>query len=201
MPIILPEPTPLNIFLYLAFTALAAGMGPFDYFGAMPMRYSKFRGEKGIASRAGMFFLYFVPLLAALGFCLPYLTHLSLVQAILLLALLLHYAKRCLEVLFLHKYSGPMDVLTTLSIAGFYTLVAAGISALNASSAGAPRRAVLAWDAFLCGWRVPLTFGITNSWPICVKIQAVTLSRAAAGSSGWPARIISSNCWPGWGWR
>lgn len=131
--IIFPEPTTLNIVLYIAFGVLAASMGPFDYFGAMPMRYSKFRADKGIPSRAGMFMLYFLPLLAALEFALSYLTHPSLIQAIVLLSLLLHYTKRCLEVLFLHKYSGPMEVMTTLSIASFYTVLAAGSSALNAS--------------------------------------------------------------------
>lgn len=136
--IIFPEATPLNIILYTAFGALALSMGPFDYFGAMPMRYSKFRAESGIPSRAGMFLLYFVPLLAALGFSLPYLTHPSLVQTILLASLLLHYTKRCLEVLFLHKYSGPMEILTTLAITGFYTLVAAGASALNATPLARP---------------------------------------------------------------
>ena len=130
---ILPEPTPLNLFLYGAFALLAAGMGPFDYFGPMPMRYSKFRGKSGISSRAGMFFIYFIPLLAALAFSRSYLTQPSLLQAILLLAVLGHFAKRCLEVLFLHKYSGPMDIFTTLSITGFYALVAAGIVSLNAA--------------------------------------------------------------------
>ncbi|MCG2785039.1 MAG: 3-oxo-5-alpha-steroid 4-dehydrogenase [Anaerolineae bacterium] len=138
MPIFLPEPTLINFILYGAFTVLALSMGPFDYFGPMPMRYSKFRGEKGIFSRAGMFFLYFIPLLAALGFSIPYLTHPSLPQTILLLALLGHFAKRCLEVLFLHKYSGPMDFLTALSIAGFYSLVAAGTSSLNAAALDHP---------------------------------------------------------------
>jgi very-long-chain enoyl-CoA reductase len=82
--------------------------------------------------------LYFLPFLAALGLAWPYLTHLSLTQAIMLMALLLHYAKRCLEVLFLHKYSGPMDILTTLAIASFYTLVGAAASALNAAPLARP---------------------------------------------------------------
>lgn len=129
--ILFPEPTSLNLALYAAFALLAIGMGPLDYFGPLTMRYSKFRGKSGISSRAGMFFVYFLPLLAALGFSLPYLSHLNLQQTIVLLALLGHFAKRCLEVLFLHKYSGPMDLLTTLTITGFYSLIAAGTSALN----------------------------------------------------------------------
>lgn len=131
--ILLPDPAPLNLVLYAAFALLAVGMGPLDYFGLLTMRYSKFRGKGGISSRAGMFFVYFAPFLAALGFSLPYLSHLSLVQAILLLALLGHFAKRCIEALFLHKYSGPMDLPTTLLIASFYSFIAAGTSALNAA--------------------------------------------------------------------
>ena len=36
----------------------------------------------------------------------------------------IHFAKRCLEVLFLHKYSGRTDIATPVSISVFYTLVA-----------------------------------------------------------------------------
>jgi len=135
---ILPEGTTLNIVLYAAFTLLAVSMGPFDYYGAMPMRYSKFRGQNGISSRVGMFFLYFIPLLTALVFSRPYLTQPNLIQSIVLLAVLGHFAKRCLEALFLHKYSGPMDALTTFSISGFYSLVAAGIVSLNAEPLARP---------------------------------------------------------------
>ncbi len=54
--IILPAATQLNLFLYITFGILAVSMGPIDYFGVMPMRYSKFRTKQGIPSRFGMFF-------------------------------------------------------------------------------------------------------------------------------------------------
>jgi very-long-chain enoyl-CoA reductase len=126
-----PVWTPLNLVLYPLFAGLALGMGLSERFGLMTMRYSKFRAEKGIDSRTGMFFLYFIPLLAALGFSSPYLAHPSLVQILALAALCGHYLKRCLEVWFVHQYSGPMDLFSTVSIGAYYTLVAIGISFLN----------------------------------------------------------------------
>ena len=126
-----PQWTTLNIVLYSAFALLALGMGAGEYTGLTTMKYSKFRLEKGIDSRLGMFLLYFGPLLAALGFSLEYLSTATLVQAMVLAAICGHFAKRCLEVLFLHKYSGPMELSTTLMIGSFYTLVAALLSYLN----------------------------------------------------------------------
>lgn len=126
-----PEWSIPNIVLYLALTLLAVGMGAGEWMGFSLLRYSKFRPEKGIDSRLGMFILYFLPILAALGLSLPYLATATLVQAIVLAAIGGHFAKRCLEVLFLHKYSGPIDPFTTLAIASFYTLIAGFISFLN----------------------------------------------------------------------
>lgn len=128
---LLPDWNSLNITLYAAFALTVVSMGLGEFSGLMTMKYSKFRPEKGIDSRTGMFFLYFVPFLAVLGFSLTYLTTASLVQSIVLVAVGGHFAKRSLEALFLHKYSGPMDLFTTLMIGSFYTLVAASISFLN----------------------------------------------------------------------
>ncbi|GAB4485241.1 MAG: hypothetical protein Fur0016_10070 [Anaerolineales bacterium] len=128
---ILPEWSIPNIVLYLALALLAAGMGAGEWMGSTLLKYSKFRPERGMDARLGMFALYFLPILAALAFSLPYLATSTLVQAIVLAALLGHFAKRCLEVLFLHKYSGPIDPFTTLAIGSFYSLVAGFISFLN----------------------------------------------------------------------
>jgi len=130
---ILPAPSLQNILLYLLFTLMAVGMGVSEWLGLMTMRYSKFRPEKGISSRLGMFLLYFVPLLGVLFFSLPYLAHPTLVQLLVVLAVGVHFLKRCLEVLFLHKYSGPIDVFSAVSIGMYYSLNASVISALNAS--------------------------------------------------------------------
>lgn len=128
---IFPDWTLFNLILYFVLASLALGMGLSEYFGWLTMRYSKFRTAQGLDSRVGMFFLYFIPLLAALGFAFPIWTQLNLVQGLVLGALVVHYAKRCLEVLFVHKYSGPMAWFTTISIGLYYTGVAAGISYLN----------------------------------------------------------------------
>lgn len=129
---IFPEWTSASLVFYLFSVGMFISTGVGEYLGLLTMKYSKFRAEKGIGSRAGMFFLYFVPFAAALGLSFSYITHPSLIQALMLAALCGHFAKRCLEVLFLHKYSGPMDLTTTLLIGSYYTFVAATLSILNA---------------------------------------------------------------------
>jgi very-long-chain enoyl-CoA reductase len=89
------------------------------------LKYSKFRKEKGISSVAGMFFLYFVPILACLYFSWDYIFSAELTQLIIVSAIILHFGKRCLESLFLHKYSGPIDLVTVMFIMGIYSAVAA----------------------------------------------------------------------------
>ncbi len=46
----------------------------------------------------------------------------TLVQSLLFWAIVGHFAKRCLEVLFVHKYSGPIDLPTVAQIAMAYSL-------------------------------------------------------------------------------
>lgn len=128
---IFPEWTTANLALYAALTLLSVGMGAGEALGSTLMKYSKFRPQKGWHPRAGMFTLYFLPIVATVIAALPYLPSASLVQVIVLTTLITHFGKRCLEVLFLHKYSGPIDPFTTLAIASFYTLVAGFLSYLN----------------------------------------------------------------------
>ena len=130
-PIVFPSWTPLNAVLYLTFSGTILMMGLSEFFNLMPMRYSKFRTANGVDTRLSMFVLYFLPLLAALGSALPDLARPSLVQGLVLAALCGHFIKRCLEVLFLHRYSGPMELFTTVNICIYYTLVASVIAALN----------------------------------------------------------------------
>ena len=110
---------------------MALAVGPLEYFGQAMMAYSKFRPAKGIPTRVGMFILYFLPLLAVTISALPYLFSSSMIQIIVFAAVFIHFAKRVLESLFLHKYSGPIGLFTTLMIAGFYSLAAYMIGYLN----------------------------------------------------------------------
>lgn len=130
-PIVFPSWTPLNVVLYCMFSGTVVMMGLSEFLNLMPMRYSKFRTANGVDTRIAMFVLYFMPLLAALGSALPDFAHPSLVQVLVLAALGGHFIKRCLEVLFLHRYSGPMELFTTVNICIYYTLVAGVIAALN----------------------------------------------------------------------
>ncbi len=130
--ILWPEWTPLHIILTALYALQAFGMAFSEASGFMEMKYSKFfKGDRGLPSRQGMFLLYFVPFLIALGFSLPYLAALTPVQALVLAATLIHFGKRTLEALFLHQYSGKMEFSTNLMILMFYSLVAGGIIYLN----------------------------------------------------------------------
>ncbi|MCR9141569.1 MAG: hypothetical protein NXI24_04895 [bacterium] len=89
------------------------------------LAYSKFRSKAGgISTRAGMLIIYGLPLLVVLlGYNAvqrpdtPY-------HIVLFLALAIHFGKRCLEVIFVHRYSRPMGIPTALLIAVLYSHVA-----------------------------------------------------------------------------
>jgi hypothetical protein len=143
--VITPDWTPTNIIFYLVLAIFMIAMGPIDALGLIPVKYSKFRNGRGISSRVGMFILYFLPFVSAIICALPYLAHATTIQWIVLATLLLHFFKRVLEVLFLHRYSGPIDLLTVAFITFFYSLAAGGDAYLNALT-------IPAIDAlFVCG--------------------------------------------------
>ncbi len=124
--------TPFLVGFYLVYGAFAALLGPLDYFGWMPMRYSKFGTEKGVPSKTGMAILYFLPVVIVTVCALPYLSHASTIQWIVYGALMLHFVKRTLEVLFVHKYSGSIQPFTFGVIVSAYALMGGMISWLNA---------------------------------------------------------------------
>ncbi len=131
---IIPNWTPLNIAFYLVFGVFALCIGFADYYEWMPLRYSKFAVGKGVPSRLGMFFLYFAPIVAATICASPYLPAASLIQWVVYGAIMFHFAKRVLEALFLHKYSGHMQVFSMGVILSFYSFLAGMISWLNADA-------------------------------------------------------------------
>lgn len=149
---ILPEWTPLNIAIYAFFAILVLGVGPAEYFGRSMMYYSKFRKGTGIPGRMGMTFLYFMPIVALTFTAWSYLPNATLVQWAVYLAVGIHFAKRVLESLFLHRYSGPIDLFTTVLIAAFYSLAAGMIGWVNAIPLPAPDLGVyLGIPIFLLG--------------------------------------------------
>ena len=122
-PISFEGPLAWNYPLLLALIPLIAVIESKGWF---ELEYSKFRPSSGgMSSRTGMFILYFVPILVFVFMARDYLGEASMAQGLLAAAMIGHFAKRCLEVLFLHKYSGPIGTLTVVQITGIYSLSAA----------------------------------------------------------------------------
>lgn len=113
-----------------------------EYTEALNFGYSKFAERSKIdcnlkmPSRLGMFWIYFPAALtyAALAIYLRgaealYLTNWHLTCFTLMT---LHFVKRLLEVLFLHKYSGSIGAVSVMLISPLYTVIA-GIIAIAAT--------------------------------------------------------------------
>ncbi len=128
---IIPAWTTGNILLYGFLAMVAISVGPLEYFGQAMMAYSKFRPSSGISTRTGMVILYAAPLVALVISALPYLSNPTTIQLLVFASVFIHFAKRVLESLFLHKYSGPISIFTTLMIASFYSFAAFLIGDLN----------------------------------------------------------------------
>ena len=121
---------------------VAISVGPLEYFGQAMMAYSKFRPASGISTRTGMVILYSAPLIALVISALPYLSNPTNIQLLVFASVFIHFAKRVLESLFLHKYSGPVGIFTTLMIASFYSFAAFLIGYLNRT----PLQTMDAWS-------------------------------------------------------
>ena len=88
------------------------------------LAYSKFRKGGGISTRTGMLIIYGLPLLVVvLGYNSMQRPD-SVYHVVLFLALAFHFAKRCLEVIFVHRYSRPMGAGTAFLIGGLYSYIA-----------------------------------------------------------------------------
>lgn len=128
---LLPEWTIGNMVLYGGLFLLVLAVAPMEVAGRAMMEYGKFSGLKGIPSRSGMLLIYGAPLVFLVIGALPYLSAPSTHQLILFAALFAHFAKRVLEVLFLHKYSGHMNPVTAILVSAFYSLTTFLPSYLN----------------------------------------------------------------------
>ena len=65
---------------------------------------------------------YGLPLVTLVAGASPYLTSPGAYQLLVFTCLFAHFLKRLLESWFLHKYSGPMSLLSALVVSGFYSL-------------------------------------------------------------------------------
>lgn len=91
-----------------------------------PTEYSKFANQQTatLPSKYGMLILYAPSAILGCGFILAAInstTTLTLAS----ISVALHFGKRVLEALFLHKYSGTMDIVTPIGIGTYYVLVSA----------------------------------------------------------------------------
>lgn len=118
----LPEWTTGNLVLYGSLILLVVLVAPLERAGMAMMEYSKFRAMRGIPTRLGMTIVYGLPLAALFAGAAPYLSSPDAYQVLVFFALVLHFVKRLLESWFLHRYSGPMNLLTAIAIACFYSL-------------------------------------------------------------------------------
>lgn len=94
-------------------------------------QYSKFGVKdksKGVSSKVGMFILYFVPLISFCCIAHPIMLNSSWYHSTIAALIVVHFSKRCLETLYIHKYSGCMSEITVAAICIFYTLFASAIA-------------------------------------------------------------------------
>ena len=91
------------------------------------LSYSKFNSKGKIFPKFPMFFIYFIPLLSytLLYSLTPFSS--SPYHFYLFVAIVIHFSKRCLEVLFLHKYSGNLSLITSILITLAYSSIAVSI--------------------------------------------------------------------------
>lgn len=90
--------------------------------GITQIRYSKFRRRSGISMRLGTLIFDGVPVLFAIAYTAMSARTATPIQRMMTILFILHFGKRCVEALFVHKYSGPIDVFSVVQITGFYCL-------------------------------------------------------------------------------
>ena len=107
---------------YGALAAFFVGNAIMELTGITQIRYSKFRRGKGISMRMGTLIFDGIPVLFAVGYAITLAATATPIQWIMTILFVLHFGKRCFEAVFVHKYSGTIDVFSVLQIAGFYCL-------------------------------------------------------------------------------
>ena len=124
---------------------------------SQPAPYSKFSisGEKvqsqevRVSGRNGMLVIY-SPALIAMALVASTTKAGDREHAVLNMLLIVHFAKRCLESLFVHRYSGTMPLSTSVFIGIYYTIVAISIASLRCVSPQ-PKAAAIGIALFVVG--------------------------------------------------
>lgn len=128
---IFPAWTDFNIIFYSILLLVVLLTSPAIYFGSGLLKYNKFRPSAETPARLGMFILYASPIIALYFSARNYVANANLIQWIVLTSVALHFMKRVLESLFLHKYSGAAKLSAAISIAFFYSSASFFIGYLN----------------------------------------------------------------------
>lgn len=130
--LILPSWTLANIIFHMGFAAAGVILVYSDYYDKWAaLHYSKFSKGVGIPTRQGLLVIYFLPIVSATIFAWSYLAAASLIQWMVYGAVVLHFTKRALETLFLHKFSGTVDIKTAAMITFIYSTIAGAICFFN----------------------------------------------------------------------
>ena len=122
--IIIPRWTEVSTLAFLSQIGFGLILGALEGSGRFQLPYSKFRGAGKINSRAGMFIIYFLPILTYLWYFFQGGAPQSMYHLVLLVAFLFLFGKRCLEVLFLQRYSGGIGLTALILITFFYSAIA-----------------------------------------------------------------------------
>jgi len=121
---------------YIQLTYILIGFLAFKFesSGKYNLPYSKFSKNKGLPSKYGMFVIYFFPILAYLSQWNFQKNDHTFWEYSNMALFVIHFAKRCLEVLFLHKYSGRINYIAVILITIMYSNIGLLFANLHGSS-------------------------------------------------------------------
>ncbi|WCL49571.1 hypothetical protein [Leptospira sp. GIMC2001] len=119
-----PELTNSVIYTFSFYILLAVIAHVTEASGKFNLPYSKFAGNKGINPRIGMLIIYFLPILIYLVSWINAGKPSTLYHILCLSVFIIHFGKRCLEVLFLHRFSGKIGIWGVIVITIAYSNIA-----------------------------------------------------------------------------
>ena len=98
--------------------------------------YSKFADreqQRALPSRLGMFIIYFPAVVIFPAAYVIFGNPGTIWHWLVMAGMSIHFGKRCLETLFLHKYSGVMNLFTALAVCSLYSLLSGLLGVLAAT--------------------------------------------------------------------